>query len=63
MPTAINGLHGKSLHKKIHGLHPAGPVYIDLLLKGISDTTIGHVQVPSIVLSSLIHLLTVQHST
>jgi len=31
--------------KKIHGLHPAGPVYIELLLKGISDPTIGHLQV------------------
>lgn len=45
MSTAINGLHGKSLHKKSHELHPAGPVYIDLLLKGISDPTIGHLQV------------------
>lgn len=29
----------------IHGLHPAGPAYIDLL-KGISDPTMENVQVP-----------------
>lgn len=37
--------HQLSMGATIHGLHPAGPAYIDLL-KGISDPTMENVQVP-----------------